>query len=185
VQQSVKDVNQQLVDEGIVQTDKLGIGNFYWLFASQTFNLRQTRTPNKSHTDNLLTFSFFFQELEKIQSQLAAIRASNADLAQRVDEQKREASNDSVSPEERAAKMARLSELEALDGAQQTQLRDLAELDPDTLVAMQKDTAVAVEAANRWTDAVNTLSSQLRNQFNVPAEAISEKYGVPADLDYV
>jgi hypothetical protein len=130
-------------------------------------------------------FYFLKKELEKIQTQLTTVRASNAEVAQRVDEQKREASNDSVSPEERAAKMARLSELEALDATQQTQLRDLAELDPDTLVAMQKDTAVAVEAANRWTDAVNTLSSQLRNQFNVPAEAISEKYGVPADLDYI
>ncbi|EJT99785.1 Mnd1-domain-containing protein, partial [Dacryopinax primogenitus] len=36
VSQSVKEVLQDLVDDDRVQTDKIGSGNFYWSFPSQT-----------------------------------------------------------------------------------------------------------------------------------------------------
>jgi len=32
---SVKDVNQSLCDDGLVETEKIGAGNFYWSFVSQ------------------------------------------------------------------------------------------------------------------------------------------------------
>ena len=35
VQQTIKDINQLLVDDGKVDTDKIGSGNFYWSFASK------------------------------------------------------------------------------------------------------------------------------------------------------
>jgi len=166
VQQSVKDVNQALVDEGVVQTDKLGIGNFFWMFASQTYNAKQV-------------------QLEKAQAQLAAVRQSNEQLRERIAEFQREHASEMVSADERAAKKARLAELEVLDAAQLSQLHDLAELDPDTLAAMQADRKIAVDAANRWTDAVQSLAGHLRNQFNCPPEMIAEKYGIPADLDSI
>lgn len=34
VQQSVKDVLQTLVDDGLVTVEKIGISNFYWSFPS-------------------------------------------------------------------------------------------------------------------------------------------------------
>ena len=38
VLQTIKDVNQALVDDGLVQTEKVGAGNFYWSFPSQSLN---------------------------------------------------------------------------------------------------------------------------------------------------
>lgn len=40
---SVKDVNQSLCDDGLVETDKIGSGNFYWSFVSS----RQVRLKNR------------------------------------------------------------------------------------------------------------------------------------------
>ena len=35
VQQTIKDVNQSLVDDGMVQADKIGSANFFWSFPSK------------------------------------------------------------------------------------------------------------------------------------------------------
>jgi hypothetical protein len=149
-----------------VQQDKIGIGNFFWLFASQTYNVKNV-------------------QLQKLQAQLAAVAAQNDELSKRVAELKREQASDAITPEQRAAKMARLGELEALDGSQQSQLQDLAELDPDFLAAMKRDTTVATDAANRWTDAVNTLVYKMKSQFGASPEGLAEKYQVTDDLEYV
>ena len=37
VLQSVKDVNQSLIDDNLVETDKIGIGTFFWAFPSKGF----------------------------------------------------------------------------------------------------------------------------------------------------
>jgi len=37
VQQSIKDVNQSLVDDFLVQTDKIGSANFYWCFPAKEY----------------------------------------------------------------------------------------------------------------------------------------------------
>ena len=38
VQQSIKDVNKELCDDGLVSTDKIGSGVFFWAFPSATFH---------------------------------------------------------------------------------------------------------------------------------------------------
>ena len=37
VQQTIKDVNQSLVDDSLVQSDKIGSANFFWSFPSKVF----------------------------------------------------------------------------------------------------------------------------------------------------
>ena len=38
--QAIKDVNQSLVDDNLVETDKIGIGCFFWAFPSMGFQSR-------------------------------------------------------------------------------------------------------------------------------------------------
>lgn len=37
VLQTIKDVNQSLIDDNLVETDKIGIGAFFWAFPSKGF----------------------------------------------------------------------------------------------------------------------------------------------------
>ena len=39
---TIKDVNQSLVDDNLVQQDKIGIGQFFWSLPSKAGNDRQT-----------------------------------------------------------------------------------------------------------------------------------------------
>ena len=39
VLQSIKDVNQSLWDDNLVETDKIGAGSFFWSLPSKGFNL--------------------------------------------------------------------------------------------------------------------------------------------------
>jgi len=43
VSQSVKDVLQNLVDDSIVKTDKIGTGVYFWCFPSDDANVRKTK----------------------------------------------------------------------------------------------------------------------------------------------
>merc|ERR1712183_239074 len=42
--QSIKDVVQSLVDDGMVAVEKIGTSNYYWLLASQAEGIRLKRT---------------------------------------------------------------------------------------------------------------------------------------------
>ena len=39
--QTVKDVNQSLIDDHLVETDKIGIGCYFWAFPSKGFQTRK------------------------------------------------------------------------------------------------------------------------------------------------
>ena len=39
VLQTVKDVNQSLIDDNLVETDKIGIGSFFWALPSKGFQV--------------------------------------------------------------------------------------------------------------------------------------------------
>ena len=41
VLQSVKDVNQSLIDDNLVETDKIGIGCYFWALPSKGFQVRK------------------------------------------------------------------------------------------------------------------------------------------------
>merc|ERR1719445_2897901 len=49
VSQSVKEVLQSLIDDNLICNDKIGSGNYFWLFPSQAFTTRQNKlnTMNK------------------------------------------------------------------------------------------------------------------------------------------
>ena len=46
--QTIKDVNQSLVDDNLVETDKIGSGAFFWALPSKGFQSRQNLIDNLS-----------------------------------------------------------------------------------------------------------------------------------------
>ena len=48
VLQTIKDINQSLVDDYLVETDKLGCGAFFWALPSKGVSQRQNLIENTS-----------------------------------------------------------------------------------------------------------------------------------------
>ena len=44
--QAIKDVNQSLVDDNLVESDKIGIGTFFWGLPSKGYQTRQNLLSN-------------------------------------------------------------------------------------------------------------------------------------------
>ena len=44
--QAIKDVNQSLVDDNLVESDKIGIGSFFWALPSMGFSSRENLLKN-------------------------------------------------------------------------------------------------------------------------------------------
>ena len=44
--QTIKDVNQSLVDDNLVETDKIGAGAFFWALPSKGYQSRQNLINN-------------------------------------------------------------------------------------------------------------------------------------------
>lgn len=77
VSQTVKEVLQSLVDDGLVQADKIGSSNFFWSFPSQHGTMMQNRLntvkQNQAAYKNQLTELQVAKETEKA-SRLETVR---------------------------------------------------------------------------------------------------------------
>ena len=79
--QAIKDVNQSLVDDGLVQMDKIGIGAFFWSLPSKGVNDRQTL---KAKTET---------KIEEVKTEINQLktRISNSKLDRNDEDNSREA----------------------------------------------------------------------------------------------
>ncbi|KAF9159037.1 Meiotic nuclear division protein 1, partial [Mortierella sp. AD011] len=100
VQQSVKDVLQSLVDDGLVTVEKIGTSNYYWSFPSAV---------QQSKKGKLQALRDEYQRLEK----------ANAELEARI----KKASSGREDSEQRQELMAKLLEAEAEDRRLQQELK--------------------------------------------------------------
>jgi hypothetical protein len=100
VQQTIKDINQSLVDDAFVQADKIGSGVFFWSFPSKELNDRQVKLKGLENA------------LQRSQDNISVLKE-----ATRVAEQSRKATD-------RPAKMARLQVLQQ----EESQLSSLLEI---------------------------------------------------------
>ena len=64
VPQTVKEVNQSLVDDNLVETDKIGSGAFFWSLPSQVQNVVSNQQINtlKIFSSNAVHIGLFFLE---------------------------------------------------------------------------------------------------------------------------
>lgn len=166
VRQSVKDVVQALVDDGLVLKDKIGTTVFFWSLPSSAGNqLRQSTAKGE-------------QELEQVSKRVA-------ELQSQVTQAKADRGGD---PPRREADLLALAELEKTHKAMTEELDSLAENDPTVYEAMEKASAVAHTAANRWTDNIYSLQQWCNNTFPEAKENLDQMYaevGITEDFDYL
>ncbi|KAH7923739.1 meiotic nuclear division protein 1 [Leucogyrophana mollusca] len=160
VSQSVKEVLQSLVDDGLVQADKIGSSNFFWSFPSQRGTIVQNRldTLKEARSGH--------------EVQLADLRNSiEAEQALRPQSESRTTALEGLA----AAK----KELVAL----QNELDAYGACDPAKVEEKKRAVTLAHEAAIRWTDNYSILLSYFTRQNGVDAADIRKYLDIGDDYE--
>ncbi|KAK0213044.1 meiotic nuclear division protein 1 [Desarmillaria ectypa] len=160
VSQSVKEVLQSLVDDGLVQGDKIGSSNFFWSFPSQQGALIQGRlkAANEQRAAN--------------QAQLDEIKVSiQSERELRVESETRTKSLEKL--------MLLKKEICKLDD----ELSAYGACDPVKLEETKRGITLAREAAIRWTDNYSVLMSYFLRQSLVESSEIRRYLGVDDEYE--
>jgi len=134
---TIPDINASLVDDGLVDKDKIGGSNFFWSFPG-----KRDRMLQLEH-EKVLT------EIEVTKIKLVSAEAKLADA-------KRGREDDDG---QRAKKITRLRELAEEKKSMEGELEILKENDPQVLADLKKELTLVTDAANRWTDNIFTVST--------------------------
>ncbi|EIW83016.1 meiotic nuclear division protein 1 [Coniophora puteana RWD-64-598 SS2] len=149
VQATVKDILQSLVDDSLVQADKIGSSNFFWCFPSQQGTIAQNRLTSLKDA------------VANNESQLTELRAAiDAEHAMRPQSSTRTQALDSLNAAKR--------ELATLEN----ELSAYGARDPVKLAEKKNAVGLAREAALRWTDNYLILLGHFTRQNGVDAQDI-------------
>ncbi|KAG5675750.1 hypothetical protein PVAND_005628 [Polypedilum vanderplanki] len=178
VEQKYVKVNlQALIDEGKIESDKIGSTIYYWSFP---VNVKQI----KRKSSNLKSKNKILNE---------KLNILNEAFNKKLNEEKLQAEKDNNQDDdakERKIKCTKLkAEIATLKIKEQDLLKVLSETSTKTSINVEKIKKDAEElhaAANRWTDAVFVIRSYLlKNCNNVDEKAVNKEFLIPDNFDYV
>ncbi|KAF9268853.1 meiotic nuclear division protein 1 [Marasmius fiardii PR-910] len=160
VSQSVKEILQSLVDDELVQADKIGASNFFWSFPSQQGTMIQNR-------------------LKAAKEAKAANEAQLQEIVEAIEKEKslREET------EERREAVDKLTEWKKEVFKLDEELSAYGACDPTKLEETRRGIILAKEAALRWTDNFGILLSYFTRQNGAPAEDVRKYLGVEDEYE--
>ncbi|KAF8482915.1 meiotic nuclear division protein 1 [Russula ochroleuca] len=160
VTQSVKEVLQSLVDDNLVQMDKIGSSNFFWSFPSQRGAIMQNRLDGAAEAQAASE-----KQLSELHSAIAAERAARPESDQR------------------GAALARLAVARKAFSGLQGELEAYGACDPVRVEEKRRAVILAQEAALRHTDNYSILMSHFTRQHNVEPQDIRAYLGVGPEYE--
>ncbi|KAK9688267.1 Meiotic nuclear division protein 1 [Basidiobolus ranarum] len=162
VMQSVKDVLQSLVDDNLVNGEKIGTSNYFWSFPSTALQTRK-------------------RKIEDLTEELDILVKRNKEAERKIEE----ASAGREDSDSRAEKLARLAEAESLKETNLKELQKFRDCDPALLETKAKAADIAKDAANRWTENIFILQSYCCNKFNIERSEFDKQFQIPEDFDTI
>lgn len=159
---SVKEVLQSLVDDGMVDCERIGTSNYYWAFPSKALHARK-------------------RKLEALNSQLSEGSQKHADLQKSIEK----ARVGRQETEERAMLAKELSSFQDQRKKLKAEVEKYRECDPQVVEEIRQANKVAKEAANRWTDNIFAIKSWAKRKYGFEETKIDKNFGIPEDFDYV
>lgn len=160
---TVIDINAALVDDGLVDKDKIGGSNFFWSF------------PGKKDRQLQIEHETTLTEIESAKTRVAEAQSKLADA-----KRGREEDDDGS----RAKKLARMIELEKEKKVKTVELDSLKENDPQALADLEKELKLVTEAAHRWTDNIFTCKSYLTKKRGMCSKEACKLLGITSAFDY-
>lgn len=162
VQNTVKDVLQELVDEGLVMAEKVGTSVLYWSFESDGVQKKRTR------------YTSLKNECKSMKDEIKKKRkyVENGRKTKEYTEERKELED-------------RLRALMQEDEEQRRELELFSEIDPvvyDRLVSERKSMA---DECNKLIDNIFIVQDYICNRFSMEKSEFNSNFNVPQDLDYI
>lgn len=162
VTQSVKEVLQSLVDDRLVNAEKIGTSNYFWSFPSTAMQTRQNMRNSLR------------EELQRVKDQRSKCEGQLNEAASMREDSK-----------ERDELLEKYNQLEKMRAEAAAKLEMHRANDPKLLAQKKQEAEKAKAAANRWTDNVFTLQSYCANNFSIERSQFNEQFSIPDDFDYI
>ncbi|XP_026732633.1 meiotic nuclear division protein 1 homolog [Trichoplusia ni] len=160
--QSVKEVVQSLVDDHLVDSEKIGTSIYYWSFPSKAKNTQKRKVNDLQN------------EVEECSRKLKKVEDAIA--------------NESIGREpsdERTQVLSMLEKLEKEEENLKKELQRYRDFDPEYIAQLKTETRDLRTASNRWTENIYTLKSYIKNTFQMENDIVDQNFNIPADLDYI
>lgn len=166
---TIKDILTALVDDGLVQSEKIGTSVYYWSLPSKALASRE---------ENIVKLEASLADEKRRQVSLRAklnvyVKENETGLDREQEDKERVKLQDEISEQELKKKRL-LNELDALK-----------ENDPALYEQLREQIAVSKKACNRWIENIGSLKSWMKKKFNCDEKTIDKQFEIPADLDYI
>ncbi|KAK9380890.1 meiotic nuclear division protein 1, partial [Kockiozyma suomiensis] len=157
----IKDVLQGLVDEGLVRCEKIGSGNYYWSFPSETTRIKELKLVNLQ---------------QKLESETKDINSLVEKIALET--------QDRIPSPHRDALIQRVNAKESKILELTVESSKFSDIDPELLQQQQNTLILVKTAVNRWTDNIFALMGYFRAQ-GTDMQIVYSEFGIPQELDSV
>ena len=161
-QNSIQDVHNSLIDDGLVEKEKISGSNYHWSFPG-----KKDRQAQVKHEQTLKAIEAMKLKLAESQAQLADAKRGRED----------DSEND------RPAKLARLAELKAQKEKLLAELEVLKENDPAALADLEKELKFVTAAATRWTDNIFECKDWLTKKKGVDKSQANKLLQITENFD--
>ncbi|XP_015596725.1 meiotic nuclear division protein 1 homolog [Cephus cinctus] len=161
VVQSVKEILQALVDDGLVRSDKIGTSIYYWTFPGENITAIEHRVAEGN------------KKIVELEFKLAKL--------------KEEYNNEQTDKEDTAERQELLNEIAILQEKEnelKKQISKFSDADPEVIAQINDKAQLYKDAANTWTDNIFALQSWCKRKFDIAEETLNKQFNIPEDLDY-
>jgi len=158
----VKDVLKQLLDDNMVDNEKVGGSNYYWCFPNKEANIKQ-------------------RILDDLKRKCIRDRKTLKDLQDSL----KEAMDREPDVQDRLQAEETLQELKTKRDNLISQLDRYKDCDPDLMEKMKDEVDVAKDAVERWTEAVFSVKKYAVDKFHMEPQDVVQNFGIPKDFDYL
>ncbi|CAM9576432.1 unnamed protein product [Discosporangium mesarthrocarpum] len=159
---TIKEVNQTLVDDGLVDMDKIGSSNFFWSFPSKMMVARRNLVNSLK------------EEIKEVEDNIVIQKRKAEELeADRVD------------TAERRVKLQRLQDASQRMQELEKEFETLKENDPAILEKATELLQVCKDGVNRWTDNTWAIKSWMVKKKGMAGSNVDRFLQIKSDFDYV
>ncbi|KAF2072234.1 hypothetical protein CYY_006457 [Polysphondylium violaceum] len=155
----VKETLATLVEEGLVQTDKIGSSNYFWSFAS--FDLEQKK-----------------QQIADLVESIETIRDKITQQQEKNDAYQKER-------QESDERTKNIDKLEQLRQTSTTLKQELAKYgDYELIESVKEDIKIAISAINRYTDNISSLRNFCDRKYSIQSSDFNRSFEIDPNMDY-
>jgi len=159
---SVKEVLQSLVDDNLVDAERIGTSNYFWSYPSKAMHMRKRKQDQLTND---------IHEVKKIMSN--------------SDELLQQAKKGKENSDERNEVLLKLTKLKEENKSLKVELQRYQDCDPEVIKEVQIKSNEALDSANRWTDNLFAIKSWCNKKFNIDSKTLDKQFGIPEDFDYI